>query len=619
MRKLLGGIFFLGLLGIMLDRWNDHNVPESSTIASTETRDSKGATIPRWPAQRGTELSYQLRYEGIWQDSARFAVAGQIRLAVLSADDTPPYIGLLRIDLDPDSQELKTIPEDWRRQLMNFANVGVGVTFENRGWALQLDRPDALSAQARDFWQQLLERTQVRLPETWSKEGFTAQEPYGKQMIDVRYRSENDDASGFPLSLSKSWNAQLSVAQHSKGSLTYTRKSELSLPERISSQSHETWSSSQVGFDAKTVIDMQWLNQRSLSEGELARLDQALASTRSGPALLASTHEQEIQKQALQGQSLADLWKQLKQKGQGSQGVSQELYLQLKAWITLHPEQGSELLDLLLARSPDDPVLRSAIKALTAVGHPSAQQTLRTLLDHAKDQPSDLAQRLVTSLGFVTHPVPESQQALLDLMRSTQDPKLAQSASLALGIMGRHLVQEAQVSSRERAAEIERVAWQQLIEAKDLQQQRRALGMLGNLGPSQWKQLEPYFADSNPDLRASAYMALRFAEDSQVSQVLGRAYGNEKAPGVQHDILESLALRTPDPLWFQTLTHLVEDGQLSASDQLFLGRAASRHGQKYPDEVRKFLQLSISKTKEVQAKASLESLMQFASGRQSVL
>jgi hypothetical protein len=230
-----------------------------------------------------------------------------------------------------------------------------------------------------------------------------------------------------------------------------------------------------------------------------------------------------------------------------------------------------------------------------------------------------LAQRLITSLGFVKEPAPESQKALQDILENDRDPLLSKAAGLALGIMGRQLQEDSRSSSQERALQIEQLALSQLRTAKGNEERRKALGVLGNLGPSQWKEVEAYGRDSDPEVRGSAYMALRFVQDPQLSLVLQDAFQRESTAQVRQDILQALSLRRPDALWFQALTTLVERGGVPAESQLQLARAAARHSLSHPEEVKKFLQLSLSKTQDPQAKASTESLLQLTQKRESVL
>ncbi len=622
MRKFIGGILLLGLIGFGLDRWKSHWGSGALPGKRGETRQDLRVSVPRWAAEIGRVFTYELRYEGVWQSGgeARFLTVGTLELVLLQAEQKP-FQALVTYTIRPEDSDVKALPEPLRANLFAATAKGVAVQLDNRAWSLELIAPQGIDAQARDFWTHLLQRTRVDLPETWSDGVWQHEETIGSTPLTAVYKAEQADGSKFPRDLKKSWQQVEATGHQQKGELSIRFQEESSLPEQLRLFVKEDWHQEKTSLQATTQLEMAWRGDRRLSQEELKGLEDRVRELKTQKASSGeNSQELAIQTVALKGKSLSEIWRQLREQGSRGEAASQELYLQLKAWIALHPDEQKEILRYAESLSdPNDPTLRQLIKALTAVGSESSQAVLCSLLERSQSTQPLLAQRLATSLGFVQHPSVASQKALTELLARTSEPKLRQSAGLALGIMGRSLSSEGSPAAFARAQTIENLAWQNLQEAKDALQQRQALSVLGNLGPERWQQLEEFRQSSDPQVRGSAYMAMRFSRDSAVTRRLADSFTKESSLAVQQDILQALALRQPDGEWFRSLAGLGESPQISPTDVLFLAKTVSKHAQSYPQEVQQYLQKALSKAKDESTRGSLQGLLDMTQNRQSIL
>jgi hypothetical protein len=287
----------------------------------------------------------------------------------------------------------------------------------------------------------------------------------------------------------------------------------------------------------------------------------------------------------------------------GSQN-SQDLYLKLKAWIYLHPDEIQRLMDRLKGLDEGDPALKMAIRALASSGRPEAQNALVDLLDSRKsDVP--LARKIITTLGLVPEPTAKAQQALQNLSQGPEDTSIRRSSRLALGIMGQRLSQSSDPDAQQRAREIEAQALQNLQKASGLAAITDALAALGNCGLSRIEDLEPWLTHPDPAIRGQAYFALRFARPTATSAYLVSHYQPEASAEVRRQIVQAISLRTPpDEQWFKAVETLLAYS-LPDDDKIVLAKTLIGTVRKHREASLKILGQLLDRTQDPAVRESL--------------
>jgi HEAT repeat protein len=230
---------------------------------------------------------------------------------------------------------------------------------------------------------------------------------------------------------------------------------------------------------------------------------------------------------------------------------------------------------VLAAADTSETVLRSFVKALSAVGHPEAQDALIEILGRrVQDGDRDTVDQILTGLTLVKNPSERAEKAIRALAVGESATPERVKAKLALGAMGYHLRQSSEVGDQGRAQAVEKDLGQLLAKAQDRSAQEAALGALGNLGPKEIGLLSPYLASDDPSIRARAYYALRFSPAEGASQVLADGLTSQTSPLVRRDALEALAMRPKDKYWLAAVEK-VPLARLDSGEKLLLGRSIS--------------------------------------------
>ncbi len=529
--------------------------------------------VPNWVLARGQQLIYDLDYSGRGlfpgpkDQRLDFRFVGQLEILVL-ADEAGFYLAHLRIIPDQLSQ-LKTVPPAMRQVLERTWLRGIGAHLKNRGFYLepQLDREN--DPLVKEFWLRLAERLRVDIPETLGQGHWEQQETMAGGSLTSRYELDLTQLSGDQqnqkIHMHKTFEGTLKAQSRISGESLVLFRPHFEGPEKIELQSRDSQVLQGQTWASESQLKLQWQKQNFLNENRLVSLEAEWNKVQ--PSVKGSSGEISIQKVALGSMSLDDLWLMV---GQADPQRSQDLYLKLKAWIYLHPEDLTLLMDRLRPLNDEDPALKLSIRALAGVGHEQAQAMLVDLLDQRKAH-IPLARKIVTTLGLLPEPSERSQSSLEALSQDKEDSALRRSSRLALGIMGQRLSQQDNPEAVARADAIETQALETLRKAQGLAAVTEALAVVGNCGLSRIADLQSWLKDPDPAVRGPAFFALRLARPIETSQFLVDHYKTESAAEVKRQMLQALMLRTPDDRWFESIAQLLRE-PLADADKIALAK-----------------------------------------------
>lgn len=527
---------------------------------------------------RGQQNDYDLSYSGEVPSDAsssssspmRFAIQG--RLSIIALDELKEsYKVALRFR--PERFEgIESFPANFRNAWKSAIVATVSAELSRRGFQLQLSKHADLSPLAREFWQGLIQRIQVELPEILEKRTFESEEhPYGTIVL-ARYEIDPSVAlsslNSERLYIQKSFQSREGSDRQISGETLAVMREGLQGIYQLETKMQEALRAKGLNLPSRSEMKLQWIRQDRVSDEELAHLDVT------GPKAGELAVETAIQQQALGTLTFPDIWARIEALGRESV-VPQELYLQMKAWIFLHPKDLEELKDKLSNLGPEDGRLRNVIKALTAVGSEEAQSLLVDLLNSHIEN-SELAKRIATSLGFVKNPSLDSQKALQTLIARGDHPDIRAQALLALGIMGHNLHENGEA---QRAADVEKIAKTFLDQAETPQDTKQALAVLGNSGPSSREVVDRYLTSPDPEIRAQALFALRFCRESDTAEFLARTYATEPADSARKSIVQALVLRPADSGWFAAVDTILKTS-ITSDEQIQLAQALVRNARK---------------------------------------
>jgi hypothetical protein len=335
--------------------------------------------------------------------------------------------------------------------------------------------------------------------------------------------------------------------------------------EQLQTDAREVQELNGQSWTIDSSLKLQWQKQNMQNEARVSQLESRWGETTGETR---SSQEASIQKAALGGLGLDELWDQMHQPGTQS---SQGLYLKLKAWIYLHPAEVRRLVERLKGLDESDPALKMSIRALAAAGQPEAQNALVELLE-LRQSDATLARKIITTLGLVPAPTLKAQETLVQLSTAPEDSPVRRSSRLALGIMGQRLSQNQDPESQKRAEHLEALALENLRAARGLAATTEALAVIGNCGVSRFEDLQPWLTHPDPAIRGQAWFALRFAKPITTPDYLAEQYAVEASAEVRRQILQAMSLRSPDEAWFQGLRKLLAQ-PLSDEDRITLAKS----------------------------------------------
>lgn len=534
-------------------------------LGRSASPDSILGEVPAWELTPGQQLRYEMVYKGSLPATQQsFEVRGELSLTVL-AREGEGYAVWLRLE-EEESSEHPLSPEQ-AAELLPQLKSGVALQLADRGFSLrEAEGSSALS----EFWRSFASRTQVHLPQRLSGESYTWPERYEGQDIVANYILEESGALDFSrgLSLQKSFENQ-TQRQRVKASGRLRLRPGMQGLAAFDLAIEEEWPTPAAPVVLRSELSLSWRGERSID----------LASWKASPPAPAPPQQLAIQKQVLGSRAWNDILREIEALAPG-QAWPQALYLRLKAWISLHPEQFPLLLDWLAREGDPTHLLRPLIKALAGVGSEAAQELLVELMEQQRGSLEE-QKRVVTSLGLVSSPSPLAREAIQKLIHENREGTLVQRARLTLGMMG-HQLRKSGAAAEARG--IEEVLWLEL-EASTGTRQRDALAALGNFGPSQIERLEPYLHHSDGAMRGGAYWALRFAPAPQTPQILLRSFWQEKDPAARRQIFQALSLRPPHREWQDAIRALAQGPAVETYAlelARMLGRRASQLGKDGP-------------------------------------
>lgn len=334
-------------------------------------------------------------------------------------------------------------------------------------------------------------------------------------------------------------------------------------------------------FEAERVAD------RTLTAEELDLLTTSTAALRDAPPTPLDAHDpesgelarEEASRHWLGGATLAEIARGLDDEARRPRsGRAFDLFLKVQAYSYLHPGECAAVVRLLATRPPRGLAAQTIVAGLAATGSRNAQAALVSVVT-ARGASADAQLAIVPSLGMLSHPLPETEEAVRGLEIASPRTDVRETASLALGIMARSVAPTAAA----RAARIVDDALVRLAHAEGSEPaQILELRVLGNTGsprilndvvrlshaasstlraqtafalrfvptaPAEARLLELLAADDDVLVRSRAASALSYRERTEASARVQRARAvDEPDAGVRAEIVHTLfAMRATDP------------------------------------------------------------------------
>ena len=569
--------------------------------------------LPEWQLSDGTVLNYDLVDHGsIGTEVA--TLSGPLKIEVVATTATG-YLAWLSFAASANPKAAggslgSLVPLLHRGTLITLARRGfvVDLASEAEAKAAALPAPTRGDSGER-FWRSVFERLRADWDTAESGAQFRRTQLLGSSQVAIVYTFSGScarDASAPPV-LSQVWSPLPGAAAQSSGRSDITFLSRCQGPSMFVWKGDEVAVSGSAALTAHTELSLTWRGQNQVAVSELRERLQNLVALAAQPTIGVKDG---IDKAVIGTLDEGQLLALLRQQG-GVDEVGQDLYLQLKSWLALHPESIAAIQRALRDVPADDQRVRALIKALTAVGSAEAQEALVGMIKDAAAHP-DAQQRLITSLGFVAHPTQGTVDAVLGIADHGADPATTQRARMASGVLGSRLRTSDYSGDQQRAAALEQHIDSWLKEKQSEREVYDSLAALGNLGPKNTGVVREVLehADS-PQIRGQAYFALRFSPDPDVSAYLVKAYETETgngAPQVRGDIVRSLASRPVDGAWFKAVLDLSSKQGLPSGEIQALGQAIGRAASVDPGQSNATLDRLILSARDDATKAALQSL-----------
>lgn len=248
-----------------------------------------------------------------------------------------------------------------------------------------------------------------------------------------------------------------------------------------------------------------------------------------------------IQRTALGQATLESLTAELRMLEAEGRRQDTNLYLKFKALVYLHPEACPDL-GKLLAGASSVSIARDIVGgALTAVGHPEAQDAIAELIRSRRNEPGFIT-GLIQALSQVRFPTESAEKTLRDIAVGPADEHVNTAALFGLGSMARNL-KEADPERAERLVDglISLIRPPMTERAMDT-----ILKALGNSGSDKALPVfEEFTKHSSSSLRATAAAGLRFVDSGQADSVLATVLASDAEDSVRTSALFALSFRKP--------------------------------------------------------------------------
>ena len=538
----------------------------------------KSQSVPKWELVRGQEFVYDMDYSGSGLftradgSGLQFRVQGQFVLTVLNPEEGGYRVWLKLQDLN--LTELDALPAEFKTNLQQGWQRGVLAKLANRGFQLDLLAGPLGSGSDQAFWRRFLERIKVEVPLDLPNPYWQQQDLPSGAAVSTHYKvmawQSRQLKSQEDIILRKSFRGSLSLGRFVNGHADVTLGPNFSGLKSLAYQDQENQNNQEHSWNIESKLSLRLFRLVQLNSQQILALESQLSQASWAQKSL--NQELQFQKVALGQSNFQEIWALL----QSSTGESetQANYLKLKAWISLHPAQLPLLNAQLQSLEDSDALLNLSIRALAAAGHHPAQQALLQILEERRES-IPVARKLIMTIGFLADPSSEAQKALEVLSLTGGDSSLRRGSRLALGVMGQHLKQSPGLEAQQRGQRILAEAQKDLLKAKNPADKAMALAVIGNSGPKNFQDLEPWLRDSDASIRAQAFFALRFADDIETPQFFAASFLIEKDLEVRRQILLALSIRNIDLNWFQALEVLAANSS-SADDQIAIARSLMR-------------------------------------------
>lgn len=563
--------------------------------------------VPSLTLVRGQELIYDLtyigsgRFPGQTNNALEERLQGTLHILILS-EETDSYRVWLSIQPEG-APQLDNIPAPMRLSLQKSWTEGVGARMALRGFHIDPETTPGMDSTAAQFWQNLSERMQVDLPPVLLTPVWNQQETMAGGTVKARYEIDptllNPAMLGEKIYVQKSFDASPLPQRKLSGESLILLKPRFEGLDQLQAEAREVQELNGQSWASDTTLKLQWQKQNQQNEARVASLEARWGKSQA-EGRAASSQETSIQKVALGSLGLDELWNLI---NQADSQHSQDLYLKLKAWVYLHPDEIQRLVDRLKGLSEGDPALKMAIRALAAAGQPEAQNALVDLLDQRQADVS-LARKIITTLGLLPEPTLKAQQSLERLSQAPEDSAVRRNSRLALGMMGQRLGQSQNPEARKRAEQIEAQALENLRRAVGLAATTEALAVLGNCGLSRIEDLDPWLKHPDPAIRGQAFFALRFARPVGTGDYLVSHYPIEASAEVRRQILQAMSLRTRDDTWFQAVQKLLGHS-LADEDKITLAKSLIGTVRKHREASLKILEQLLEQTQDAAVRENL--------------
>jgi hypothetical protein len=224
----------------------------------------------------------------------------------------------------------------------------------------------------------------------------------------------------------------------------------------------------------------------------------------------------------LKSETTQSLFKQLTQfkaqPGQGYQAIA-PLSVKLEEMLLLHPELASTYKRWALELGAKHIMFDEIIRALSSVGDPECQNSLRALANFFTND-IDTARKILLAIGLLDQPSSDTQSWLTNNLNS-DNQEYERISELMLGQVGNRIAN----SSPDRAAAIDSILQSRLGSGKDEPERDNTLAAIGNFGScNPWNQILAEIDAPTKSRQERAILAIRFCPRSQVADIYWRVF-----------------------------------------------------------------------------------------------
>lgn len=479
--------------------------------------------------------------------------------------------------------------------------------------------------ESQDFLLTLIKKFQINLPELLSSRTWTSKESDLAGRFTARYELKQPAAGALktkPLLIRKSKDQFHELNFHLSGDLNRDQihadseggfdliwspeKQHLTQIQGSETVHYVNQNNQHLGSNTESIaIDFQTSQVLANSQVEslLQLIDERGAEQWTYTEARDAAQAQQLRRiheQRWQNSQLSDLLSLLRElpslEPEKRHDQAQDLFLKLRSFVYLFPEDVHHLKNYLKSADPLSPGFETALAALINISNEASQQLVVELIEESLEDPTRL-ERTLPMAGFTKAPGLELEQSLRYVAENHQHPDMQMTAKLALGVLGSRLLEAAVDRSQssqkqqfqQRYRDLELQLRQQLESAQDNASRIKILQVLGNTASGIANDLiRTYLRADDPELVVASVMALRFQSFDSVSELLDLVSGSE-----QEEILEamatSLSFMTSSPAKFRYVARHLEqvthpEAQLQLLDTLF----RERHFD--PEYVQKLLQ-----------------------------